>query len=131
MRNLANRPRSVVVLAMAVLLAGAAAARAQQADIILHNGKVLTVDKSFTIAQAVAITGNQISAVGTNEAVLATAGPNTQKVDLKGRTVVPGLIDTHLHITGPGSYLSMSTVPIEKRRNFVIDWRGVKSKEDV
>jgi predicted amidohydrolase YtcJ len=119
------------MLALSLMVGLAATVRAQQADIILHNGKVLTVDKSFSIAQAVAITGNQISAVGTNESVLATAGPNTQKIDLKGRTVVPGLIDTHLHITGPGSYLSMSKIPVEKRRNFVIDWRGVKTKEDV
>ena len=104
---------------------------AQQADIVLHNGKVLTVDKSFSIAQAVAVTGNKISAVGTNEAVLASAGPNTQRIDLKGRTVIPGLIDTHLHITGPGPYFSMKVVPVEKRRNFVVDWRGVKTKEDV
>lgn len=106
-------------------------ANAQQADIVLHNGKVLTVDRHFTIAQAVAVTGNRITAVGSNESVLATAGSSTRKIDLKGRTVIPGLIDTHLHITGPGPYLSMKVVPVERRRNFVIDWRGVKSKEDV
>ena len=96
--------------ATAAILAGALAMtvamtplHAQQpADVILHNGKVLTVDKNFTVAEAVAVTGNKITAVGTSQAVLQNAGPNTVKIDLKGRTVVPGLIDTHLHIEGRG-----------------------------
>ena len=64
--------RSLTVAA--ALLAIVSTAAAQHADVILHNGKVLTVDDNFTIVQAVAITGNKISATGTNEAVLATAG---------------------------------------------------------
>ena len=71
---------------------------AQAPNYIFHNGKILTVDNNFSIAQAVAVTGNQITAVGTDTAVLATAGQNTQKIDLKGRTVIPGLIDTHRHM---------------------------------
>lgn len=43
--------------------------------------------------------------------------------------VVPGLIDTHLHITGPGGYAT--PIPPEKRRNYSVDWRGVKNKQDV
>ena len=54
----------VVVVALVMLLAPAA--RAQSADIVLHNAKVLTVDKSFTITQAIAITGNKITATGTD-----------------------------------------------------------------
>jgi predicted amidohydrolase YtcJ len=105
-------------------------AQAQQtADLVLHNGKILTVDASFSTAQAVAVTGNRITAVGTNAQVLQQAGPNTRRIDLKGKTVIPGLIDTHLHITGPGNY--MGPITPAKRRNFPIDWRGVTKEEDV
>src|SRR3989338_110668 len=70
---------------------------AQTATIILHNGKILTVDKSFSTAEAVAVTGQKITAVGRNADILKLAGPNTQVIDLKGRTVVHGLVDTHRH----------------------------------
>jgi predicted amidohydrolase YtcJ len=102
---------------------------AQQADIVLHNGKILTVDRNFTTAEGIAITGNKISAVGSSQSVLQQAGPNTLKIDLKGRTVVPGLIDTHLHITGPGAYAS--PISDATRRSFTLDWRAVNTKQDV
>ena len=66
-------------------------------DIILHNGQLLTADDDFTIAEAVALRGNVFMAVGSNTEVLRLAGPQTQRIDLRGRSVVPGLIDTHLH----------------------------------
>jgi predicted amidohydrolase YtcJ len=75
-----------------------AAPLVRPADTILRNGKVVTVDKAFTIAQSIAITGDRIAAVGPNEAVAAHAGPATRVVDLKGKTVVPGLIDGHAHM---------------------------------
>lgn len=67
------------------------------ADIVLHNGKVVTVDKDFTIAEAVAITGGDIVAVGTSPDLLNRVGSDTTVVDLGGRTVVPGFIDPHTH----------------------------------
>jgi predicted amidohydrolase YtcJ len=75
----------------------AAAAFAQPADLILRNGRIVTVDARFSTAQAVAIRGGRFVAVGDDAAVAAQAGPSTQVVDLGGRTVVPGLVDTHLH----------------------------------
>jgi predicted amidohydrolase YtcJ len=69
------------------------------ADIVLYNGKVLTVDKKFTIAQAVAIKKDRIIAVGTNKQILALAKKGkTEQVDLNGKTVVPGLIESHAHL---------------------------------
>ncbi|MEE2840549.1 MAG: amidohydrolase, partial [Acidobacteriota bacterium] len=76
----------------------------QNADTILHNGKVLTVDQQFTIAEAVAIRDDQIVAVGSSDEVLGLAGPDTLRIDLKGRTVTPGLINTHVHLESPGAY---------------------------
>src|SRR5438876_271952 len=69
-----------------------------EADIVLLNGKVLTVDPAFSLAQAVAVRGERIAAVGSNEAVLRLAGDRTRRIDLRGRTVVPGLIDAHPHM---------------------------------
>lgn len=67
------------------------------ADLILYNAHVVTVDKAFSIAQAIAIRDGRIVVVGTNDAAMATKGAATQLVDLKGRTVIPGLIDSHVH----------------------------------
>ena len=73
---------------------------ADEADLILHHGKVVTVDGKFTIQQALAIKGNRIVGVGRNEDVLKLRGPKTEVVDLKGKMVLPGLIDSHTHPTG-------------------------------
>jgi hypothetical protein len=63
------------------------------------NGAILTVDPRDTVAEAVAVTGGRIVAVGTNADIRARAGAATQVVDLGGRAVTPGLIDTHVHFT--------------------------------
>lgn len=67
-------------------------------DLILHNGKVVTVDRSFSIAEAIAVVGNRIYAVGSDHEIKALAGASTRMVDLRGRTVIPGLIDNHVHM---------------------------------
>ena len=67
------------------------------ADLILLNGKIVTVDNNFTIADAVAISKDKIIAVGTNSQMRRLTGSKTQTIDLKGKTVIPGLIDSHLH----------------------------------
>src|SRR6202163_48275 len=79
--------------------------RAQQAapDLVLSNGKIITVDERFTIAQAVAVKGERIVAVGTNQEIDRLAGPATRKIDLKGRAVTPGLIDNHMHLLRGGT----------------------------
>jgi len=72
------------------------------ANLILTNGKVMTVDASDTIVQAVAISGDKILATGTDEAIRALSTPGAQEIDLQGRTVTPGLIDPHLHFRAVG-----------------------------
>jgi predicted amidohydrolase YtcJ len=71
-----------------------------RADLIIHHGKIVTVDKHFTIYQAMAVLGGRILRVGSNEEVLQTQGPKTKLLDLNGKTVLPGLIDSHVHPTG-------------------------------
>src|SRR5713101_573271 len=66
-------------------------------DEIFYNGKIVTVDRDFLIQQAFAVKGEQIVAVGTNSAVRALAGPRTHLTDLRGHTVIPGLMDSHNH----------------------------------
>src|SRR5438552_598934 len=67
------------------------------ADTIVYNGKVMTADKNFSVAQAVAIREGKFLAIGDTKRILAMAGPNTRKIDLKGKAVVPGIIDLHQH----------------------------------
>src|SRR5215210_8000485 len=69
-------------------------------EILLLGGKVLTVDPSFSIAEAIAVRGDRIVAVGTNAEARAAVGPNARVIDLRGRTVVPGMIDAHPHMDG-------------------------------
>ncbi len=75
-------------------------APAQDADLILHNGKVVTVDKKFSVHQAVAVRNGRVLLVGGNDEVLKAKGANTTVIDLAGKTVVPGLIDSHVHPVG-------------------------------
>jgi predicted amidohydrolase YtcJ len=69
-----------------------------QPDAVFYNGKVITVDKNFSIQQAFAIKGEQFIAVGNNATVRAMAGKSTRVVDLKGHAVIPGLTDDHDHV---------------------------------
>ena len=68
-------------------------------DLILVNGTVITVDASDRIAEAVAIQGERIVAVGGTAFIDSLAGPNTRHIDLDGRTVTPGLLDAHAHFS--------------------------------
>jgi predicted amidohydrolase YtcJ len=67
------------------------------ADWVLTNGQVLTVDEDFSIVEAMAIKDGRILATGSDEQMLDYVGPNTEQTDLAGQTVIPGLIDNHMH----------------------------------
>ena len=69
-----------------------------QADLILLNGKIVTMDAAGSTVQALAASGDRIVAVGSNSDIEILRGENTQTIDLKGRVVLPGFIDTHVHI---------------------------------
>jgi predicted amidohydrolase YtcJ len=94
--------RTGMVCAVIALLCAASAPTGQQppVDLVVVNAKVLTVDADNTQAEAVAIRGNTFAAVGTTAAIRKMAGPATRVIDAGGRTVVPGLIESHVHATG-------------------------------
>jgi predicted amidohydrolase YtcJ len=108
MRNLA-----AAIIALSLL---AVPAWSQAPDTILINGKILTGDAQFTIREALSIHDGRILAVGTSSDIRKTAGPATRVIDLQRRTVIPGLIDSHLHAIRAG--LTFSTE---------VNWVGVRS----
>ena len=69
-----------------------------EADIVLQNGKIITVDPKDSIAQAIAAKDGLIIKVGSDEDIKAYIGPKTSIINLKGKTVTPGLIDSHIHV---------------------------------
>jgi predicted amidohydrolase YtcJ len=110
------------------LLLPAPAARAADADLILHNGKVVTVDPAFSIHRALAVQGGKILRVGSDEDVLKMRGPQTQVIDLGGKTVLPGLIDSHTHPTGAAMHEFDHPIPDMETIQDVLDYIGSRVK---
>lgn len=99
---------AALVVGLGVVAIAAQAPTAAAPDLILVTGHVLTVDRAFSTAEAVAITGDRITAVGTTARIRALAGPGTRVIDLGGRTLIPGLMDNHLHSAGGGPGVDLS-----------------------
>jgi predicted amidohydrolase YtcJ len=89
---------------------------AQDADTVLVSGKILTADARFSMQQAVAVRDGRIAAVGTTAQIRKMAGAKTQVIDLGGRTVIPGLIDSHMHAIRAASFFATES-----------NWAGVTS----
>jgi predicted amidohydrolase YtcJ len=89
-----------VFLALFLAATNATPASAQPPDLILHHGEIVTVDEKFSVAEAIAIRGERIVAVGKSDEILKTQGGKTQVIDLGGKMVLPGLMDSHVHPTG-------------------------------
>lgn len=91
-------PGSLLAASLVCLLSACTPSpNAEAPDTILVNGKVLTVDKDFSVAAALAIRGGRIVAVGADKAIRSMADAKTRVIDVQGRTVIPGLIDNHMH----------------------------------
>ena len=119
----------ISVTLLCLLLGGQASDLAMaQPDLILYNGKVVTVDREFSIAEAVAISSDRITAVGTNGDVRSLAASNTRLVDLEGKTVLPGLIDTHTHPLGAALYEFDHAVPEMETVADVLDYFRQRAK---
>jgi len=91
------------------------------ADFVLRNGKIATVDESFSFQEAVAVRGNKIVFVGSNEGVEPFIFPNTTVIGLEGKLVLPGLIDAHAHLHSLGEELTYLNVTGTKSYQEIID----------
>ena len=89
----------------AILLIALPAFAQTDADLVLFNGKIYTVNSENAVVEALAVAGGRILAVGSADEVLGLAGETTQRIDLAGRTVYPGFIDAHGHLLGLGASL--------------------------
>lgn len=119
---------AVLVPALGALGSVGRAAPLAPPELILHSGKVVTVDHEFSIAEALAIRYGRIVAVGPDASVRALAGPGTRSVDLQGRTVLPGLIDTHTHPLGAAMYEFDHAVPDMETIADVLDYFRERAK---
>ena len=108
----------------------ASAANALEPDQVYFNGKILTVDATFSLAEAVAVTEGRISAMGTNADVCKLAGSETTQVNLEGRTVIPGLIDNHMHyMRGASRWKYEARIDGVTSRNRALEIISSKAKE--
>ena len=108
---------AAALVVCAVLASGAATA--ENADTVLFNAKILTVDKDFSTQQALAIGQGRVLATGTSAAMKKLAGSKAKLIDLGGRTVIPGLTDGHIH--GIRAALTFGTE---------VNWIGVPTLKD-
>lgn len=132
-----SRTSTIVSLAatlvgIGLVLEGVVAVNGQAAppDAIYYNGKIITVDDQFSYAQAVAITGDKFTAVGSSADVRKLAAPSTHQIDLKGLTVTPGLTDNHLHNGGGGPGVDLSRARTLREALAAIGARAQQSSLD-
>jgi len=99
------------IFLLLLLAAKFSLAYAEAPDIILHHGKIVTVDASFFITEALAIHGERIVTVGKNDEILAAKNDKTQLIDLQGKMVLPGLMDSHVHPLGAALHEFDHSIP--------------------
>ena len=111
----------LLLIALSVLLLSFVPlqSRVAPADIVFNNGNVYTANDKAPQAQAIAVKGDRILFVGTNEAAQKYVGPNTRVIDLHGNTVLPGFTDSHQHLSGVG------------QREMTLNLEGTTSLEDL
>jgi predicted amidohydrolase YtcJ len=97
MKNLFCTRTLFILSGALMLLATGSCSLKKQANLVILNGKIITVDNEFTIAEALAVQNDRIVAVGTGKAIKKWVGKQTEVIDAEGRAVIPGLTDAHLH----------------------------------
>lgn len=123
-------PKPSLLFALLVI-ASFASAVAQDAppDAVFHNGKIVTVDADFAVREAFAVRGGRIVATGTNAAIRALARPSVTALhDLGGRTVLPGLIDSHVHAPAAAMFEFDHEIPSMETIQEVLDYVTSRTK---
>ena len=101
-----SRIPGIILLALLLAACGGKNEESMQtANLVLVHGQVHTLDPAVPDSSALAVIGDRVARVGTDKEITAMVGPGTRKIDLEGRTVIPGLIDAHLHLMGIGRSL--------------------------
>jgi predicted amidohydrolase YtcJ len=95
---------------------------AEKADLILHNGRIVSVDGSFSIHQAMAVAGDRIVKLGKNDEIVALRGEDTTTIDLAGKSVIPGLIDSHTHPGGAAMHEFDHEIPTMESIGDVLEY---------
>jgi hypothetical protein len=103
--------RRLLIPMLLALAVSAGCQREPPPSHIFHNGKIVTVDPAFRIVEAMALRDGRILAVGSGTDMLRLAGTGTEQIDLNGRTVLPGLIDSHVHAPSASMYEFEQPVP--------------------
>jgi predicted amidohydrolase YtcJ len=96
--------------------------------LILHHGKIVTVDAQFSIHEAIAITDGRITAVGTDTAILAMKNEKTEVVDLDGKMLLPGLMDSHAHPVAAATFEFDHEVPDIQEMAQLLDYIGTRAR---
>src|SRR5713226_2518138 len=107
---------AAAVVAVWLMMSGSLVSAAEPADTLLVNGRIITVDDRFTIAQGIAINGQRIVAVGRTGQILKLKGAGTKVIDLANKTVIPGLIDNHAHFIRAPEHDEMRLDGVTSRR---------------
>jgi predicted amidohydrolase YtcJ len=117
-----NEFRILLAFLLALHTGAKYASAAEKADLILRNGKVVSVDAAFSIHEAMAVAGDRILALGKNDEVLKLRGDDTKVVDLGGKTVIPGLMDSHTHPGGAAMHEFDHEIPTMESIDDVLDY---------
>ena len=119
----------LVAIGVAAGAVGLMAHARAEADLLLLHGRIYTVDPARPWAEAVAITGDRIAAVGTTAEIQALAGPQTRTIDLRGAFVTPGFNDAHVHIDSTGALLvGVNLLEVHEAKAFTEAVRGAASR---
>jgi hypothetical protein len=123
--------RTIASGAAAFVLLGTAAScanRPESADLVLRHGRVVTMDRGRPQAEAIAVNGDRIAAVGSDEEISRHVGPATQVIELEGTLAIPGFIEAHGHFTGLGNALMELRLADAKRWDEIVAMVGVAAK---
>ena len=118
----------LLLLTLALTVAAQSQSRSEQADLILHNGVIWTVDDKNPTVAAVAIKDSKFILVGSNSAALKLRGPNTRVIDLKGAFVVPGFDDNHVHFASAAQFLEFNIMRASTQEQFVTRVKEVMAR---